>query len=102
MRYFFISDNVDTATGLRLAGIAGVRAHERAEVQQALASCLNDPDIGIILINERLSAMCPELIYELKLKSSRTLVVEIPDRHGTGRTPDSITKYIREAIGVKV
>lgn len=30
------------------------------------------------------------------------LVVEIPDRHSTGRSSDSITRYIREAHGVKL
>jgi V/A-type H+-transporting ATPase subunit F len=36
------------------------------------------------------------------MNSTQPLVVEIPDRHHTQRTPDSITRYIREAIGVKV
>ena len=46
--------------------------------------------------------LCPELIYDLKLKMKHPLIVEIPDRHGNGRTKDSITEYVREAIGVKI
>ena len=61
-----------------------------------------DPDIGILLINEKLSALCPERVKALKLTSVRPLLVEIPDRHHTERPPDSITRYIREAIGIKV
>lgn len=102
MKYFLIADQTDTLTGMRLAGIEGIRATERREVQEALAGCMADPSIGVVLITEKLSSLCPDLIYDLKLKSTRTLVVEIPDRHGTGRTPDSITRYIREAIGVKL
>lgn len=102
MKYFLIADNTDTLTGMRLAGVEGVRATTRQEVQAALADCMSDPDTGVVLINEKLSALCPDLIYDLKLKSTRTLVVEIPDRHGTGRSADSITRYIREAIGVKL
>ena len=30
------------------------------------------------------------------------LLVEIPDRHGTGRRKDFITSYITEAIGLKL
>ena len=30
------------------------------------------------------------------------LIVEIPDRHGGGRAKDSITRYVREAIGIKI
>ena len=36
------------------------------------------------------------------IETQRPLVVEIPDRHSAGRAPDSITRYIREAIGVKL
>jgi len=30
------------------------------------------------------------------------LIVEIPDRHGTGRKPNFITSYVNEAIGLKL
>ena len=102
MRYFAVSDNVDTLTGLRLAGIEGRLAHDRAEAQTAVSDAISDGDAGILLVTERLAALCPELLGELKQRGTRTIVVEIPDRHGTGRAPDSITRYIRESIGVKV
>lgn len=102
MRYFVISGSDDTLLGLRLAGISGVRAETKKQVQEALANCIADPDIGVILITEALAKLCPALIDDLKLRHKRTLVIEIPDRHGTGRAPDSITRYIREAIGVKL
>lgn len=102
MRYFSISDNRDTLTGLRIAGIEGVLAHDKREVQEAVSKCITDPEIGILLITERLAKLCPELMGELKIGVAKTVVVEIPDRHGTGRSPDSITRYIRESIGVRV
>ena len=49
-----------------------------------------------------LVTLCPELVYDLKLNRSRPLIVEIPDRHGNGRAKDSITRYVREAIGIKI
>lgn len=102
MRYFAVADNADTLTGLRLAGIEGVRANNKAEVQYAVSEAMLDPTIGIILITEKLAEKCPDVVYDMKLKNTNTLVVEIPDRHGTGRSPDSITRFIREAIGVKI
>ena len=36
MKIFLISDNVDTQTGLRLAGIEGVVVHEKGELKDAL------------------------------------------------------------------
>ena len=35
MRMFLISDNVDTLTGMRLAGIDGVVVHEKQEIKQS-------------------------------------------------------------------
>ena len=102
MKYFAVSDNIDTLTGLRLAGIEGKVAHEEKEAKEAIAGAIGDPSIGVLLVTERLAALCPGLLDGLKQHGTQTIVVEIPDRHGTGRTPDSITRYIRESIGVKV
>lgn len=41
MRMFLISDNVDTLTGMRLAGIDGVVVHEKQEIKQALDEVLS-------------------------------------------------------------
>lgn len=102
MRFYLISDNVDTQVGMRLAGIDGVVVHEPAEVRKALTEAMEMTDVAVILMTERLISLCPELVYDLKLNRKRPLIVEIPDRHGTGRTKDSITRYVREAIGVKI
>ena len=42
MRYYLISDNVDTIVGMRLAGIDGVLVHETAAVQRALREAIED------------------------------------------------------------
>lgn len=102
MRFFLISDNVDTQIGLRLTGIDGIVVHEREEVEKALKTAISTEDIAVILITEHLVNLCPELIYDIKLKYERPLIVEIPDRHGNGRTKDSISRYVREAIGLRL
>lgn len=102
MRFMLISDNHDTLVGMRLAGIEGVIADSKDEAERALDLYSKDENIGIILITERLSAMCGGLIDDFKLHRSRPLIVEIPDRHSDGRDSDSIMRYVREAIGVKI
>lgn len=102
MRFYLISDNIDTIVGMRLAGITGVLVHEDIEVRKALSDAMELEDVAVILMTERLVKLCPELVYDLKLNRQRPLIVEIPDRHGNGRAKDSITKYVREAIGVKI
>lgn len=102
MQLYLISDNVDTCTGMRLAGVNGVVVHEKDELREALENALANKDIGIILITEKLSGEFPDIINDVKLNRRLPLIVEIPDRHGTGRRPDFITAYVNEAIGLKL
>ena len=59
MKFYLISDNIDTAAGMRLAGIEGVVVHETEEVNRALQTAMDDPEIGIVLMTERLVSLCP-------------------------------------------
>jgi V/A-type H+-transporting ATPase subunit F len=102
MRMFLISDNVDTKTGMRLAGIEGVVVHEPDEVKHALKTAMNDSEIGIVLITEKLAELVSDEIYKLKLSHRIPLIVEIPDRHGSRKAEDTITHYVRDAIGLKI
>lgn len=102
MRYFVITDSTDTLVGLRLAGIEGVIARDSAEAHRALAAALEDRGIGVLLLTENLAGLCRDVIDPLKRSAATPLVLEIPDRHSAGRASDSITRYIREAIGVKL
>ncbi|MBN1623442.1 MAG: V-type ATP synthase subunit F [Clostridia bacterium] len=102
MRFYLISDNIDTQKGMRLAGIEGVVVHSPDEVLREIDSCLNNKEVGIILITEVLAAMIPERIGDIRLNMPMPLIVVVPDRHGTTREADSITRYVRDAIGVKI
>ena len=51
---------------------------------------------------EKFGKEFPDLIDEFRLERKMPLLVEIPDRHGTGRRKDFITSYITEAIGLKL
>jgi V/A-type H+-transporting ATPase subunit F len=102
MKIYLISDNVDTRTGLRLVGVDGAIVHTREELMYELEKVKRDPEIGIVLIVEKLSKQFAEIIRDIQLNQDLPLFVDIPDRHGTGRTKDFLTAYVREAIGVKL
>lgn len=99
---YLISDNVDTLTGLRLAGVDGVVVHKKDELKEALDKAFQDPDIGILLLTEKFGRDYPDLVNQVKLQHKTPLILDIPDRHGTGRRPDFITAYVGEAIGLKL
>ena len=102
MKTFLISDNIDTYTGLRLAGIEGVVIHSREHLKEELDKVLADKEIGIVLLTEKFGREFPDIIDNVKLNRKLPLMVEIPDRHGTGRKADFITSYVNEAIGLKL
>ena len=53
MQMFLISDNADTYTGMRLAGVEGVIVHTHDELKDALQKAISNKEIGIILLTEK-------------------------------------------------
>ncbi len=102
MKFYVISDNRDTFLGLRLAGMEGVIVHKPEEVEEYLKKAADDPEVGVVLMTEKLLELCPELVYDIKLNRQRPLIATVPDRHGAGRVGDTIGRYVREAIGLKL
>jgi V/A-type H+-transporting ATPase subunit F len=102
VKAYLISDNVDTQVGMRLAGVNGVIVHSREEILSELKKVTSDKEVGIILITEKLALMSREEINSLKIRMNIPLIVEIPDRHGTIREKNYITRYVNESIGLKI
>lgn len=102
MKFFLLSDNVDTLTGMRLAGIKGVLVHEREEILTALNNACSNNEIGILLVTELLAEKVAEELKDVRLDATKPIVTIIPDRHGERRRSDYITSYINESIGLKI
>ncbi len=102
MKFYLISDNIDTLMGMRLAGIEGVVVHEKPEVMQQLDIAMADKDVAVILMTEKLIELCREYVYDLKLKCPKPLIVEITDRHGNSEVAKTISEYVNDAIGLKI
>ncbi len=101
MKFFCISDNVDTKTGMRLAGIEGKIVHSNEELANTLKEISGDLAIGIVLITQKLSKTFSETVYEFKSNHKIPLVVTIPDRHGDAKIGETIEEYIRTSVGIK-
>ena len=55
MKYFLISDNVDTLAGMRLVGVRGVVVHEEDEVRAALdKACAHHRQAGREMLRGRI------------------------------------------------
>jgi V/A-type H+-transporting ATPase subunit F len=87
---------------MRLAGIEGVVVHGYEETSKAMEQALLFDDVAIIAITEKAASLVPDIMQKLREHGELPIVVEIPDRHGTKRGSDFLTRYVRDAIGVKM
>ena len=102
MRIYLLSDNVDTLMGMRMAGVEGAVVHEEDELRKKLAELLEKDDIAVIMMTEKLIALIRDDVDELKLNRRQPLIIEIPDRHGSGSIGDTVTRYVKDAIGISL
>jgi len=100
MKIFLISDNSDTATGLRLVGVKSVIVRNHEEFILAFEKIITNPEAGVLLISEKLVKNSRELINKTKLEIKSPLIVKIPDRHNN-QQEDFITD-VHKVIGMKV
>ena len=66
MKMYLISDNIDTWTGMRLAGVEGAVVPEKEELKAELDKVLADKTIGIVLLTEKFGREFPELVKEVR------------------------------------
>lgn len=102
MNIYLISDNRDTLVGMRLAGIKGTIVNEKKEAEKLLDNLIKDKNILIIVITEKLAEKMRDKINNIKQKMKSPLIVEIPDRHGSIKSEDYITGYVRDSIGIRI
>lgn len=102
MRFYVISDNSDTYMGMRLSGMPGTVVHTAQEVRDALEAVMEDVNVGVVLMTANALSQCRELVYQYKLARKSPLIVEIPDRHGSGNIGESIGQYVKQAIGITI
>lgn len=100
MKFFLLTDDTDSLIGMRLAGIEGRLVLSRDAALSEIERIKNT-DTGILLLTPSVSEMCRDILVELK-KQNRPLIVEIPDSNPEHNPADSVTDYIRDAIGVKI
>jgi len=101
MKLFLIGDKV-TVLGYNLVGIPGVVVNNSEEANEALKKAIQDTDMGIVLITQRIASEIQPLVDEAKLKMATPIVLEIPDRHGPVEDKESALDIVQRLIGIKV
>lgn len=101
MKYFLIGDE-DSVLGFGLVGVHGQAARSPEEAQRAFKLALDDKEIGIIIITERVAELIRPLVDRYVFTHNFPLIVEIPDRHGPVVGKPGIREMVNQAIGIKL
>lgn len=101
-KFYCFSDSTDTLVGMRLVGIEGEIVRDRDTFLKRLEEVIIDPNISIVLVTTKLIDLAPNVISELKLRDTHSLIVEIPDRHGNAKIGEKIDAYVSKAVGVNL
>ena len=93
MKMYLISDNIDTWTGMRLAGIEGAVVHEKQELKAEIDKVLADQEIGVLLLTEK---YCPKQREDwgkaIEREWKPLCMVEIQVEHMTGKQAIEMVK----------
>ena len=100
MKMYVLSDSSDVLAGMRLAGVEGLLIKSGEELEKCLSSNSFE-DVAILMITRTLAKMNGQIVDEMK-KRDIPLVVEIPDGKANDDAEDPVTRYVREAMGIKI
>lgn len=77
MKMFCISDNIDTALGLKLTGAESVVVQTKEEVDYQIEKILKDENIGILIFTDKIYNMAQNELDEIREKYKMPLLVKI-------------------------
>ena len=60
MKLYCISDDVDTAVGLKLTGIKSVILKNKEEIELEIEKVVKDKEIGILIVTEKIYNLANE------------------------------------------
>ena len=79
-----------------LAGIRGVVAEEKENLERALDGLLREPDVGAIVVEPGVGALAGDTMTRLRKRREAPLVVELP----SGEEKDGLDDMVRRTLGV--
>jgi V/A-type H+/Na+-transporting ATPase subunit F len=99
MNYFMIGDE-DAVLGFGMVGVQGRVARTPEEADAAFKVALENQDVGIVIITERVAELIRPLVDEYVFTEEFPLLVEIPDRGGRIEGRPGLREMVNRAIGI--
>jgi len=85
-----------------LAGVEGVVADDPREGGPLLRESAHDPDVGILMVTEKIAETNRDIIQEIRAGEEGPVVVEIPGPEGKLPDRPSLIDLIQEALGIRI
>ncbi|HUV06779.1 MAG TPA: V-type ATP synthase subunit F [Spirochaetia bacterium] len=101
MKYFIIGDE-DAVLGFGMVGVKGRTVGGVEEAEAAFKEVLEDREVGIIIITERIADLIRPLVDRFIFTQAFPLIVEIPDRRGKMEGKLPLREMVNRAIGIKL
>ncbi len=91
-----------TITGFRLAGVQETYSAEGKDCEGTVAKLLEREDVGIIIINRRAVQGFDWRMKRRIEKTTKPVVVEIPDSQGELPEEESLGELMKRALGFDI
>jgi V/A-type H+-transporting ATPase subunit F len=101
MNFYVVADE-DTVVGFRYAGVDGVIVDSPEQARRELDRLAAEKAELIVIVTERLANQVRERINTIRYEGELPLVVELPGPEGPDPNAPSLTKMIREAVGIRI
>lgn len=101
MKYYVIGDE-DAVLGFGLVGVQGKKVFTPEEAQSAFKTALEDKDVGIIIIEDRIADLIRPIVDRYIFTEQFPLIVEVPGREGKNPARPNIRAMVNDAIGIKL
>ncbi|MDT7891819.1 MAG: V-type ATP synthase subunit F [Thermoproteota archaeon] len=84
--------------GFSLVGCEGYIEERPDKILRLIKELINNQEIGLILVNDKLTQNIKKEIQEIKLKTNSPLIYEVPGPGSVKKTED-YRKLIRQILG---
>ncbi len=101
MKFFVIGDE-DTVLGFKLVDVEGRVVETVSESREAFKVATSIPEVGIIIITEKIAKQIKTEIEKYIYETNFPLVIEIPDRTGPLPKKKSVSELVKSAVGIKI
>jgi V/A-type H+-transporting ATPase subunit F len=91
----------EVVKGLALIGIEGKATADIGEAGQAVDAALARPDLGLLIVSERLAAPLKEKLTGWAFSHRQPLILEIPDEQGPVSKHSAVLSLVMEAVGLE-